>query len=158
MKHGHSTRKKTSSTYSSWKAMKNRCLNLSHKAYNSYGGRGIFICSNWINSFEQFLKDMGERPEGYTLDRINVDGNYEPANCRWATKEVQQMNMVRRKNKTSIYKGVSFNKDKQKWKSCINYNKKQIHIGYFSSEIEAAKSYNEAALKLYGNFVYLNKV
>lgn len=76
--------------YNSWTAMKVRCLNPNTKYYKHYGGRGIKICDSWINSFDTFLKDMGPRPEAnYSIDRIDVDGNYEANNCRWATKKEQ---------------------------------------------------------------------
>lgn len=81
-------------TYRSWRRMKNRCLNEKCADYRNYGGRGIKICDRWINSFENFFEDMGERPLRMSLDRINVNGNYEPNNCRWATNE-QQCNNTR---------------------------------------------------------------
>lgn len=82
---------KRSPEYMSWKSMRIRCLNKNHEAYHRYGGRGIGICDRW-NAFEAFYEDMGARPEGCTLDRIDVDGNYEPGNCRWATNQEQQNN------------------------------------------------------------------
>ena len=79
-------------TYKRWIAMKQRCYNPNHNAYNNYGGRGIKICERWLNSFSNFFADMGERPNGMTLDRINNDGDYTPRNCRYATPKEQIKN------------------------------------------------------------------
>lgn len=91
-KHSHTINKIMSSEYISWCSMKQRCYNPNRKNYKNYGGRGITICDEWLNSFENFYKDMGKRPEGTTIDRINPNGNYEPSNCRWSTKKEQNMN------------------------------------------------------------------
>ncbi|AFN39083.1 HNH endonuclease [Burkholderia phage BcepMigl] len=78
--------------YKTWTAMKQRCENPNARGYDDYGGRGIRVCERW-QTFENFLADMGERPEGMTLDRFpGVNGNYEPGNCRWATKAEQSRN------------------------------------------------------------------
>jgi hypothetical protein len=81
------------STYRSWQAMKARCLNPNYEEYPNYGGKGVTICERWLNSFQNFLDDMGVRPEGMTLDRWpKCEGNYEPGNCRWATPKQQAEN------------------------------------------------------------------
>ena len=82
--------------YSSWAQMKNRCNNPKDPNYKRYGGRGISICSEWnsLHGFKQFYIDMGPRPQGKTLDRINNDGNYEPSNCKWSTR-LEQANNTR---------------------------------------------------------------
>ena len=90
--HGHFIGDKPSPTYKSWQAMIARCTNPKHPHYKHYGGRGIKICEAWLKSFPAFLADVGERPDGLTLDRKDNEGNYEPGNCRWATVLEQNRN------------------------------------------------------------------
>ena len=86
--------------YTSWCQMKQRCYNPNATGYSDYGGRGIQVCERWLNSYDNFLEDLGRKPyPSYSLDRIDGDGDYEPGNCRWASKRVQAQN--RREYKTT---------------------------------------------------------
>lgn len=102
-KYGMYPRKRTK-TYRSWESMKQRCLNPKFSSYHWYGGRGVIICERWLgeDGFKNFLADMGEVPNGLTLERIDNNGNYEPSNCRWATRKDQCRN-----RKTSAF--LTFN-------------------------------------------------
>lgn len=99
-----------------WAGIKDRCRNTNCPLYKNYGGRGISVCDRWFNSFEAFLKDMGEPPSlKHQIDREDNDGNYEPGNCRWVTSEVQQNN--RRNNVLIEHNGRK--KTLSQWATCL---------------------------------------
>jgi hypothetical protein len=97
--------------------MKQRCLNPNEPRYYDYGGRGIKVCDEWL-TFEGFYADMGERPEGTTIDRIDVNGDYEKSNCRWATRVVQDSN--RRVTVNLTYKGLTLSA--AEWNTKMGFN------------------------------------
>lgn len=89
-RHGHKRRSGASVEYKTWLGMKRRCYDIKYKDYATWGGRGIRVCDRWNDSFEAFLEDMGPRPsDDHSIDRIEVNGNYEKGNCRWATAQEQ---------------------------------------------------------------------
>jgi len=104
-KHGHAVRSNMSRTYATWISMKQRCENPTHPAYPKYGGRGLAVSKDW-QSFDAFLADMGERPKGTTIDRIDGTRGYCKDNCRWATRSEQQANIA--SNIRLVYQGRNY--------------------------------------------------
>lgn len=129
--------------YSTYSGIKTRCYNKKAKQYNDYGGRGIKMYTQWKNDFVSFaeyiekLKNYGKK--GYTLDRINNNGNYEPDNIKFSTRRQQILNSRLRKTNKSGYKNICFHKQTNKWCVRKNINGKRIWVGVFNS-IEDAKA------------------
>jgi len=146
-KHG----KSHSPEYQAWRDMKYRCYNPNVKSYKYYGARGIKVCDQWRNSFTKFLEDVGERPDkGYSLDRIDNAGNYEPGNVRWETQENQMRNTrLLRKSKSGV-RGVIYHKttpnQKKVWRAQITIDYKVVYLGYYET-IEQAKQARARAEK-----------
>lgn len=113
--------------YDVWKSMKQRCFNPKNKDYGKYGGRGITVCDEWANSFEQFFADMGERPIGGTIERIDNNKGYYPNNCRWATMKEQCNN--RSTNRAIVVDGVKY-KTISEAEEKTNYTRAQIRHNF----------------------------
>lgn len=132
--------------YHAYNAMKSRVLNLKNKYYKSYGGRGITICNEWKNDFKAFYdwSIKNGYKEGLSIDRINNDGNYEPSNCRWATRNIQQRNTraIYSTNKTG-YRGVCIDGRNNKFLTVIKVSGKQKYLGHFKTAIEAGYAYDK---------------
>lgn len=99
-KHGFAKRNKATKEYKAWRAAISRCYNPNANRYETYGARGIRVCREWRRDFLRFLTDMGTCPDGYSLDRIDNDGNYSPGNCRWIPRNQQSRNQTRNRRIT----------------------------------------------------------
>lgn len=139
--------------YGTWKLMHERCETKNHKAYSYYGGRGITVCERWSghNGLNNFIADMGKRPQGFTLDRKDNSKGYSPENCEWADKSWQQFNQRLSVVSTSGYKGISLFKANGKYQAYIDYKGKRNRLGYFSTLEAAIKARQDAEKELLKN-------
>ena len=142
-KHGMYTTK----TYATWEAMNQRVNNPNSTHYSYYGGRGVSVCDRW-SSFEAFYCDMGERPEGMSLDRIDANGDYTPENCRWVSHTAQMENRRAQKNSPYGIGGVGITKS-GKFRVRIKSGRKERHLGVFSDFFEACCARKSAELKFF---------
>ena len=138
-----------SAAYKSWEAMRQRCLNPNSTHYEYYGGRGITIDESW-GSFEVFYADMGERPEGYTLERIDCNLGYSKENCKWDTRSNQSYNTRMQVNNTSGKTGVTWSEKDGRWLARIGFQGKQINLGSFIDYDSAVKARQAAEIKYFG--------
>lgn len=126
----------TKNLFPTYNGMRARCYNKKHLHYANYGGRGIRVCDRWLGEegFDNFVRDMGERPEGYTLDRIDVNGDYCPENCRWADRH-QQMNNTTR-NVRIEYHGE--NLTITEWAEKLRINRSTLYMRVKRSKMSVA--------------------
>lgn len=154
-KHGESRTR----LYEIWCHMKTRCYCKTSLIFSYYGGRGIKVCDEWRNNYQAFRNWAlaNGYQETLEIDRIDTNGNYEPGNCRWATRVQQMTNTRKRANaKTSIFKGVSRHSQNPKWIAQIHSNKRTYNLGSFTSELAAALRYDDVAFERHGEFAHLN--
>lgn len=150
LKHGQATTKGKTVEYRTWQSMINRCTKPNVKAFNHYGGRGITVCERW-REFTNFFEDMGRNPSPkHSIERIDVNGNYEPSNCKWATHIDQARNKRISKRNNSGSQGVCWNSPKNKWQVYISVSYKNIYIGRFDILEDAVKARKEAEFKYWG--------
>ena len=136
--------------YSSYQQMRKRCYYKEDISYHNYGGRGITVCDRWLESFEDFYSDMGDKPSHqHSLDRIDNEGNYSPSNCKWSTKSEQALNQRVRKDNSSGVAGVAWCKSTEKWKAYFTINAKRAHLGYFDNKQDAIDARAEAEIAYY---------
>lgn len=139
------------SAYSSWQGMKDRCTNSNNSRWERYGGRGISYPSNWM-TFENFWADMSDGwYEGADIDRIDFDLSYSKENCRWVDRDVGNHNKSKPSSCTSGYKGVYYDKERDKWTARLNRNGTIYLQQRFNTEYEAALAYDDASEEYYGD-------
>lgn len=130
-----------------WENMRNRCNNPRNPEYHNYGGRGIKVCERW-ESYSNFLEDMGRKPsKQHSIDRINVNGDYNPENCRWTDSITQARNKRLSRKNTSGVSGVHWDKEREKWSARITTNGKIKALGRFVELDEAIKARKKAEEK-----------
>ncbi len=151
-KHGmHQSRE-----YQTWEAMIQRCTNPNAPKYENYGGRGITIHPLW-RSFKNFYSDMGERPAGTSIDRIDTNKGYHPDNCRWADQKTQTRNRRLCSRNTSGVKGVGWFKRDNKWRARLCLNDVDKHLGYFDKFEDAVAARKEAEAQYWRSVDVANK-
>lgn len=142
--------------YFTWRSMLARCENPKNSSYPQYGGRGISVCPEW-HRFETFMSDMGSKPAGCSIDRINNAEGYSKQNCRWATAKEQAAN--RRKKScgsyTKPFKGISYDKFRNKWRACSQQRK---FLGRFETEEEALNAVEKSCTSVDEARAFLERV
>ena len=150
-RHGATSNGKKTREYQSWTAMKARCNNPNNIKYHNYGGRGITYQESW-EDYENFLEDMGPRPEGMSLERLDSNGNYTKDNCVWATLSEQSYNTRKKKTNTSGRTGVYSYETKTgtKWHASITVNRQVFNLGRFDTFEEAVQAREAAEIEHHG--------
>jgi hypothetical protein len=135
-------------TYSTYKAMLRRCTDELFDDWDRYGGDGVVVCASWLGSFENFFEDMGVRPEGCTLNRVNGSKIYSKETCEWATLSVQSYDQKMKSSNVSGRTGVHSHKGG--WRACIGFQNKNVYLGFFSDKESAILARKKAEMEMYG--------
>ncbi|HET8689319.1 MAG TPA: AP2 domain-containing protein [Methanosarcina sp.] len=142
--------KSTTDLYKVYRGMLTRCYSEAYKEFHYYGGARVIVCDEWRNDFISFYNWAinNQYKKGLSIDRIDSSGNYEPSNCRWANNVTQSRNrrLLFSSNSTG-FRGVTYRKDNDKYRSRITVDNKLISIGNFKTAIEAAKAYDDFVIK-----------
>lgn len=136
--------------YNAWCNMKSRCYSKGNDDYLNYGGRGIGVCERWEYSFENFIEDIGLIGEGLSLDRIDVNKDYSPDNCRLADSTTQALNRRVSKVSTSGVSGVCLNKKSNKWSCRITIDKERRYLGSFTILEDAIRKRRDYEIEFFG--------
>ena len=135
--------------YRKWNSIIHRCYDEKDNSYMNYGGRGIAISPEWRKSPELFIDYVeslsGYGEQGYTLDRVDNNGDYAPGNLRWADKQTQARNKRMSKRNKSGFRGVSWDRKTNKWRAQISIEERRTTIGYYTDKTEAAKAFDKVA-------------
>ena len=139
---------KVSSEYRAYYGMKARCYNQNEERYVNYGARGIKVCDRWLESYDNFLSDMGKKLDSkLSIERLDVNKGYSPDNCIWANATVQARNTTIRKDNTSGFKGVNWVNRDRLWRAYISVDKEIISLGYFKRKEDAVKARADGVIK-----------
>ena len=142
-------KRKPTPEYKTWQGMKDRCYNVNSNRYKYYGARGIKVCDRWLQSFDNFLSDMGKRPSAeLSIDRVDNNKDYSPSNCRWTDRSTQMINTRIRKDNKTGYRGISWSSRQRKYIVSISRDNIRVFAGGFNYLEDAVIALNNTKLRI----------